>query len=74
MRREVAALRDLPVWVALATTMFGFGGVFVVLTYIAPILEEVTGLAPGTVTLVLFLFGLGLTIGNVLGGAWPTGR
>lgn len=68
VRREVAALRSLQVWVALATTMLGFGGVFVVLTYIAPILEEVTGLAPGTVTLVLFLFGLGLTIGNMLGG------
>jgi DHA1 family inner membrane transport protein len=68
VRREVAALRNGQVWVALATTMLGFGGVFVVLTYIAPILEEVTGLAPGTVTLVLFLFGLGLTIGNMLGG------
>lgn len=68
VRREVAALRHLPVWVALATTMLGFGGVFVVLTYIAPILEEVTGLAPSSVTLVLFLFGLGLTIGNMLGG------
>lgn len=68
VRREVAALRNLSVWMALATTMLGFGGVFVVLTYIAPILEEVTGLAAGTVTLVLFLFGLGLTIGNALGG------
>ena len=68
VRREVAALRHLPVWVALGTTMLGFGGVFVVLTYIAPILEEVTGLAPRSVTLVLFLFGLGLTIGNLLGG------
>jgi len=68
VKREVAALRHLPVWVALATTMLGFGGVFVVLTYIAPILEEVTGLAPHSVTLVLFLFGVGLTIGNALGG------
>lgn len=68
VRRELAALRELPIWIALLTTTLGFGGVFVVLTYIAPILETVTGLAPGSVTLVLFLFGLGLTIGNLLGG------
>ena len=68
LRSEIAALRHPPVWVALATTMLGFGGVFAVLTYIAPILETVTGLPPQSVTLVLFLFGLGLTIGNTLGG------
>jgi len=68
LRSEIAALRHLPVWVALATTMLGFGGVFAVLTYIAPILETMTGLSPQGVTLVLFLFGLGLTIGNTLGG------
>jgi DHA1 family inner membrane transport protein len=68
LRREVAALRHPQVWVALATTTLGFGGVFVVLTYIAPILETMTGLSPATVTIVLFVFGVGLTIGNTAGG------
>ena len=68
LRNEIAALRHLQVWIALATTMLGFGGVFVVLTYIAPILQTSTGLMPSTVTIVLFIFGVGLTIGNTLGG------
>jgi DHA1 family inner membrane transport protein len=68
LRSEVAALRHPQVWIALATTMLGFGGVFVVLTYIAPILGMRTGLAPTTITIVLFIFGVGLTIGNTLGG------
>lgn len=68
LRSEIAALRHPQVWVALATTMLGFGGVFVVLTYIAPILETSTGLTPHTVTIVLFIFGVGLTIGNTIGG------
>ena len=68
LRGEIAALRHPQVWIALATTMLGFGGVFVVLTYIAPILQTTTGLTPETVTIVLFIFGLGLTIGNAIGG------
>lgn len=68
LRSEIAALKHRAVWVALATTMLSFAGVFAVLTYIAPILETVAGLSPHSVTLVLFLFGLGLTIGNTVGG------
>ena len=37
-------------------------------TYITPILEDVTGFSPHAVTLVLLLFGLGLTVGSTLGG------
>ncbi|SAL68891.1 major facilitator transporter [Caballeronia peredens] len=66
--REVRVLRDPQVWLALTMTVLGFGGVFVVFTYIAPILEQVGGFSPRAVTLVLVLFGVGLTIGNTIGG------
>ncbi len=65
---EVRVLRDPQVWIALGMTVLGFGGVFVVFTYIAPILEQVSGFSPRGVTLMLVLFGLGLTLGNTLGG------
>ncbi|WP_322014865.1 MFS transporter [Paraburkholderia sp. J12] len=65
---EVRVLRDPQVWIALGMTVLGFGGVFVVFTYIAPILEQVSGFSPRGVTLMLVLFGLGLTLGNMLGG------
>jgi DHA1 family inner membrane transport protein len=65
---EVRVLKDPEVWTALGMTVLGFGGVFVVFTYIAPILEQVSGFAPHGVTLILVLFGVGLTIGNTVGG------
>jgi MFS transporter, DHA1 family, inner membrane transport protein len=65
---EVRVLRDPQVWIALGMTVLGFGGVFVVFTYIAPILEQVSGFSPRGVTLMLVLFGLGLTLGNTVGG------
>ena len=37
-------------------------------TYITPLLEHVSGLTPHEVTIALLLFGVGLTIGNLLGG------
>ncbi|MDB5992515.1 MAG: arabinose transporter permease, partial [Herbaspirillum sp.] len=66
--REVRVLKDPQVWLALMMTILGFGGVFVVFTYIAPILEQVSGFSPHGVTLILVLFGGGLTIGNTVGG------
>jgi DHA1 family inner membrane transport protein len=65
---EFAVLRKPQVWLALGMTVLGFGGVFTVFTYIAPILEQVTGVSPHAVTLILLLFGAGLTVGNTLGG------
>jgi MFS transporter, DHA1 family, inner membrane transport protein len=68
LAREVRVLKDSEVWLALSMTVFGFGGVFIVFTYIAPILEQLSGFSPHAVTLILVLFGAGLTIGNTLGG------
>ena len=68
LAREVRVLKEPQVWLALAMTVLGFGGVFVVFTYIAPILEQIGGFSPRAVTMVLVLFGAGLTVGNVVGG------
>jgi MFS transporter, DHA1 family, inner membrane transport protein len=68
LAREVRVLKEPQVWLALAMTVLGFGGVFVVFTYIAPILEEVSGFSARAVTLVLVVFGAGLTLGNIVGG------
>jgi DHA1 family inner membrane transport protein len=65
---EVRVLKEPQVWLALAMTVLGFGGVFVVFTYIAPILEQVSGFTPRGVTLILVIFGVGLTVGNTIGG------
>jgi MFS transporter, DHA1 family, inner membrane transport protein len=65
---ELATLRRPKLWAALGTTVFGFGGLFAILTFIAPILRDITGIAPEWVGAVLLVFGVGLTFGNILGG------
>ncbi|MEH3001055.1 hypothetical protein P3W28_07215 [Bacillus pumilus] len=49
-------------------TIFGFASVFTAFTYISPILLQVTGFQENGVTLILVLFGLGVTIRNLVGG------
>jgi DHA1 family inner membrane transport protein len=68
MRAELRVLVRGPVLLALALTTIGFGGVFTVFTYIAPILRDETHLGTGAITVMLMLFGVGATIGNTLGG------
>ncbi|WP_316776593.1 MFS transporter [Streptomyces sasae] len=68
LRGELSALRSLPVWLALATTVVGFGALFSAYSYITPMLTRSAGYGEGTVTLLLALFGVGATIGNLVGG------
>ncbi|RPE44468.1 DHA1 family inner membrane transport protein [Streptomyces sp. Ag109_O5-1] len=68
LRGELSALRSLPVWLALATTVVGFGALFSAYSYITPMLTRSAGYGESTVTLLLALFGVGATIGNLVGG------
>jgi DHA1 family inner membrane transport protein len=68
LRRELRAFTRLQVWLSIAVTILGFGGMFGAFTYIAYTLTEVSGFASSTVPWLLVLFGVGLFIGNVLGG------
>ncbi|MGI3230991.1 MFS transporter [Streptomyces sp. GTA36] len=68
LRSELAALKSLPVWLALGTTVAGFGALFSAYSYITPMLTDSAGYADSSVTLLLALFGVGATIGNLLGG------
>ncbi|MFI2199665.1 MFS transporter [Streptomyces sp. NPDC020192] len=68
LRGELAALKSLPVWLALGTTVAGFGALFAAYSYVTPMLTESAGFAESDVTLLLALFGVGATVGNLLGG------
>jgi DHA1 family inner membrane transport protein len=62
-----AALRP-QVQLVLALSTLSSVSLFCVFTYVAPILEQVTRLSPSAVTRVLVVFGVGITVGNLLGG------
>ncbi|WP_030689688.1 MFS transporter [Streptomyces globisporus] len=68
LRGELKAFRNPQVLLAMAMTVLGFGGVFAAITYIAPMMTHVAGYADGSVTWLLVLFGIGMFLGNLLGG------
>lgn len=68
LMREFAVFKRLQVWLAMAISVMAAGATFACFTYIAPILQNVTGMQPNQVTWVLLLFGVGITIGNLIGG------
>jgi len=67
LAKEMQALKVPQVWVGLATSVMASISMFVLFTYIAPFLRDVTGIAPHRVGGVLLLFGIGITIGNFAG-------
>jgi len=65
---ELRILMQPKVLMGLLTTVLGFAGVFVVFTYIAPILTGIAGLPEAAVSPILLVFGGGLVVGNLVGG------
>jgi MFS transporter, DHA1 family, inner membrane transport protein len=68
LRAELGVFRIGQVWFALGVAAIGFGGFFAVYSYIAPMVTEVAGSPTWAVPIVLVLMGLGMTVGNLVGG------
>jgi len=68
LAQEVRSLGSRQVILAMLISVLASASLFSTFTYIAPILETVTRISPHAVTLMLLLFGAGLTIGNYIGG------
>ncbi len=64
--RELGALRRPQVWLTLGVGAIGFGGLFAVYTYLADILASVTHVSVVATALILSMFGVGMTIGNII--------
>lgn len=70
---ELSALRNKKVWMTLGIGSVGFGGVFCVLSYIAPTLTQVAGVPTQYMPFVLAAFGTGMIVGNLV-GSWLADR
>lgn len=68
LKKELAALRGAGIWLSLLMTVAFAASMFALFTYIAPLLTEVTGVSSHGVSWTLLLMGVGLTLGNILGG------
>lgn len=68
VRAELRVISRTPVLLGLLMTVLGFGGMFAVYTYIQPLLTQVSGFAEAAVSPILLVFGVGMIVGNLLGG------
>ena len=65
---EFRIFRSGQVWASMIITVLGYGGMFGAFSYIAFTLTGVSGFAASTVPWLLVLFGVGIFVGNIVGG------
>ncbi|UOB12384.1 MFS transporter [Streptomyces sp. HP-A2021] len=68
LRAQVRAFRSWQVWLTLTATALSYGGMFGAFSYIAYTFTEVSGFAPADVAWLLMVYGVGLVVGNLVGG------
>ncbi|MBF4588214.1 MFS transporter [Curtobacterium sp. VKM Ac-2887] len=68
LARELGVFRSGQVWLSLGMTVLGYGGMFGAFTYIAYTLTSVSGFPSSAVPWLLVVFGVGLFVGNFVGG------
>jgi DHA1 family inner membrane transport protein len=68
LKRELRAFGRPQVWLSLLTGAIGFGGFFAVYSYVSPVVTQVTGQRESFVPVSLVVIGLGMTLGNLVGG------
>ncbi|XHS79545.1 MFS transporter [Burkholderiaceae bacterium UC74_6] len=68
IRQQLQVLAEPRLLLVYAKTAIGYGGSFIPFTFLAPILQEVTGFAPGAVAWVMLVYGVSVAIGNLWGG------
>jgi len=68
LAEQLAVLGQPRLLLVYAMTALGYGGTFLAFTYLAPILQQVTGLSANAVSLVLLVYGISVAAGNLWGG------
>ncbi|KQY79977.1 MFS sugar transporter [Paenibacillus sp. Root52] len=67
-RNQLKLVTNGRLLLAFVITAVGYGGTFVVFTYLSPLLHDISGYAEPTVALILLVYGIAIAIGNILGG------
>jgi DHA1 family inner membrane transport protein len=68
LTKELKVFKRPGVWVALLITAIGFSGLLASFAYVAPMMIHVAGFSPSSIVWLLAIYGVGLVIGNILGG------
>ncbi|PIC77554.1 MFS sugar transporter [Sporosarcina sp. P19] len=68
LKDQAKLLTNSRLLIVFTITALGYGGTFVVFTYLSPLLQEVTGFKQSTIVLILLVYGIAIAIGNMIGG------
>lgn len=65
---QLSYFKTQEAWYLIALVSIGTGGLFAWMSYIAPLVENVSGLHSDRVPIIMTLVGMGMFVGNLLGG------
>ena len=68
LRTQLAFFKNREAWLIMFATAIGTGGCFCWISYIAPLVTEVSGFAPSSVPYMMALAGAGMCVGAIVGG------
>ncbi|WP_296143329.1 MFS transporter [uncultured Flavobacterium sp.] len=68
IKSQLQFFKKKEAWLIIAITSFGFGGLFCWISYIAPLLTDISKFSAEDVPYILILAGLGMVVGNFAGG------
>lgn len=68
LKKELGFFKLAEAWLIILMIAIGTGGLFSWYSYIAPLLTDVAGFSPDSITYILVLAGLGMLVGNIIGG------
>lgn len=66
--KSAAAFKKPEPWMIIAVSAIGTGGLFAWISYIAPMMTEVAGFSSNSITAIMIVAGVGMAVGNFLGG------
>lgn len=68
LKQQLSYFKQAKAWIIVAVISIGTGGLFSWITYISPMVTKVGDVHPNRVPIIMFLVGLGMFFGNILGG------
>ncbi|EBC7097267.1 MFS transporter [Salmonella enterica] len=68
IRDQVKVLTHPRLLLIYAVTALGYGGVFTAFTFLAPMMQDLAGFSPASVSWILLGYGVSVAIGNIWGG------
>jgi DHA1 family arabinose polymer transporter-like MFS transporter len=66
--KSLGIFKKADMWLIIGVSAIGTGGLFAWISYIAPLMTEVAGFESNMITVIMIIAGMGMAVGNFMGG------